>query len=315
MIGAGVSLFEVALRGQAVAPPVTHTITASAGAHGSISPTGSVSVNDGADQAFTFSADTGYYVLSVTVDGSPVSTTSPYTFTNVTADHTIAVAFALSETVVVTPLGTVAFTSASATITKAGVTVAAGSTLLVTLAWNRNSTAILSGIAFNGVSCAEVSTRTIDSYGLNQRKVVLYELCCASAVTGDVVATFDTESPSAAPTMCAMIVAAATGLTTDAADKTSTAEGSSTSPASGYTGTLTQAHELAVGSFEVNGLVGDSDGGYGTSHQRQAAGTSTTTSVVASMGFVVVTADTSLQASKTITSRLWGAMVATFKAA
>jgi hypothetical protein len=78
------------------ATAITHTITASAGSHGSVSPSGAVSVVHGANQQFTFAGDTGYHVTQVLVDGSPVSTTSPYTFTNVTADHTIAVAFAIN---------------------------------------------------------------------------------------------------------------------------------------------------------------------------------------------------------------------------
>ena len=47
----------------------TYTITASAGTGGTISPTGSVSVNHGASQTFTITANTGYTISSVTVDG------------------------------------------------------------------------------------------------------------------------------------------------------------------------------------------------------------------------------------------------------
>jgi hypothetical protein len=47
----------------------TYTITASAGTGGTISPTGAVSVNHGANQTFAIAANTGYQILSVTVDG------------------------------------------------------------------------------------------------------------------------------------------------------------------------------------------------------------------------------------------------------
>ena len=97
MIGIGNNIWNAALRGGGGSAPASHTITASAGANGSISPSGAVAVEHGANQQFTFAADSGYYVSSLTVDGSPASTTSPYTFTNVTADHTIAVAFAAIE--------------------------------------------------------------------------------------------------------------------------------------------------------------------------------------------------------------------------
>ena len=44
-------------------------ITASAGAGGSISPSGAVGVNPGASQAFTIAPSTGYHVSSVFADG------------------------------------------------------------------------------------------------------------------------------------------------------------------------------------------------------------------------------------------------------
>jgi len=72
----------------------TYTITASAGSHGSISPSGSVTVNQGADQSFTITPDTGYSINDVLVDGSSVGAISSYTFTNVTEDHTISSTFA-----------------------------------------------------------------------------------------------------------------------------------------------------------------------------------------------------------------------------
>jgi uncharacterized repeat protein (TIGR02543 family) len=75
----------------------THTITASAGTGGSITPSASVVVNEGANQAFTISANTGYTLDGVTVDGTPVGAVSGYTFTNVTAAHTIAATFTANQ--------------------------------------------------------------------------------------------------------------------------------------------------------------------------------------------------------------------------
>jgi hypothetical protein len=83
----------------AITPIGTHTITASAGANGSITPSGSVSVNNGADQAFTITANSGYHIDTVTADSVAVSATSPYTFTVVTADHTISATFAADPVV------------------------------------------------------------------------------------------------------------------------------------------------------------------------------------------------------------------------
>jgi len=70
-----------------------HTITASAGTGGSITPSGAVSVNDGANQAFAIAALPGYAIGNVLVDLSPQGPISTYTFTNVTVDHTISASF------------------------------------------------------------------------------------------------------------------------------------------------------------------------------------------------------------------------------
>ncbi len=69
------------------------TITATAGANGSISPAGAVAVDDGSDQTFTITPDANYYVSDVLVDGVSVGAVATYTFTNVTAYHTIAASF------------------------------------------------------------------------------------------------------------------------------------------------------------------------------------------------------------------------------
>jgi hypothetical protein len=69
------------------------TITASAGSGGSISPSGSVVVNQGANQAFSIAANSGFSISSVTVDGANQGAISSYTFSNVQASHTISAAF------------------------------------------------------------------------------------------------------------------------------------------------------------------------------------------------------------------------------
>ena len=78
---------------------VTYTITASAGDHGSINPAGKVSVVKGQDAAFVFTADSGWQVADVLVDGVSAGAVSSYTFTNVTANHTISVTFEKDSTI------------------------------------------------------------------------------------------------------------------------------------------------------------------------------------------------------------------------
>lgn len=71
-----------------------YTIDASAGANGSIDPVGSVTVAAGADKTFTITADAGYHISDVTVDGKSVGAVSSYTFEDVMTNHTIRATFA-----------------------------------------------------------------------------------------------------------------------------------------------------------------------------------------------------------------------------
>lgn len=70
-----------------------HTIRASAGTNGTISPAGWTSVGEGGEQTFTITPDAGYAVAKVLVDGRSVGAVTSYTFRNVTQDHTIEAVF------------------------------------------------------------------------------------------------------------------------------------------------------------------------------------------------------------------------------
>ena len=69
------------------------TINASAGENGSISNSGAIKVKEGESYTFTFTANDGYEIKDVLVDGVSVGAVSTYTFTNVTKSATIAVEF------------------------------------------------------------------------------------------------------------------------------------------------------------------------------------------------------------------------------
>ncbi len=59
------------------------TLTASAGANGTLSPSGSVSVDYGTNRTFTITPNAGYQVASVLMDGTSVDAVASYTLTNV----------------------------------------------------------------------------------------------------------------------------------------------------------------------------------------------------------------------------------------
>ncbi|HEY1173366.1 MAG TPA: putative Ig domain-containing protein [Verrucomicrobiae bacterium] len=73
---------------------VTYTVSASAGANGSISPVGAISKNAGASQTFTATPNAGYQVNQWLVNGSAVqSGGSSYTLNNIQANQTVGVTF------------------------------------------------------------------------------------------------------------------------------------------------------------------------------------------------------------------------------
>jgi len=80
---------ETRLRGWETA----RTISASAGTGGWIYPTGTVNAEQAENRTFTITPDSGYAISDVTVDGGSQGAISSYTFTNLTANHTISATF------------------------------------------------------------------------------------------------------------------------------------------------------------------------------------------------------------------------------
>ena len=76
-----------------------YIIEAEAGSGGEISPDGRVSVSSGSDKTFRITADEGYEIADVIVDGKSVGAVSSYTFENVRKNHTISVTFQEAEQV------------------------------------------------------------------------------------------------------------------------------------------------------------------------------------------------------------------------
>jgi type IV pilus assembly protein PilY1 len=95
LIGVVCAAFALFQTGQSTAQ-TTHTITATAGTGGTITPSGAVTVAEGADQSFVITPDGTNSVAEVLVDGISQGPVSPYLFTNVTSDHYIEAIFNLS---------------------------------------------------------------------------------------------------------------------------------------------------------------------------------------------------------------------------
>ena len=85
---------------------VTFIITATAGANGSITPSGEVQVNQGTNKTFEIAVTTeGYHIDDVVVDSVSQGAISTYTFTNVTAAHTISATFAINTYIITATAG------------------------------------------------------------------------------------------------------------------------------------------------------------------------------------------------------------------
>ena len=82
-----------------------YTIKATAGAGGSITPSGNVSVREGRDKTFTITPDKGYAVFNVKIDGRSIGAVKSYIFENVKRAHTIEVSFTRANEFIDVPAG------------------------------------------------------------------------------------------------------------------------------------------------------------------------------------------------------------------
>ena len=131
----------------------TYSITASAGVNGTISPSGTVAVNHGSDQTFTITPDANYHVADVTVNGSSIGAVTTYTFTNVTAAHTIEATFAIDTYAITASAGANGNISPSGTV---AVNHGSDQTIAITPDVNYH----VADVTVDGFSIGAVSTYT-----------------------------------------------------------------------------------------------------------------------------------------------------------
>ncbi|RLI43720.1 hypothetical protein DRO59_00115 [Candidatus Bathyarchaeota archaeon] len=130
----------------------THTITATAGSHGYIIPSGVIEVTDGQSISFIIWPDDGYHIDYVLVDGVSVGACSTYTFTNVTSDHSIHAEFTEGGTYTIT-----ATAGTHGTIVPSGVvTVKANSSVSFFITPDEDY--CISSVIVDGISVGAVQT-------------------------------------------------------------------------------------------------------------------------------------------------------------
>lgn len=143
------------MTGNAVLTHTGYAITATSGANGTVSPADSALVNCGTDKTYTITPNEGYAILDVLVDGVSQGAVPMYTFTNVTAPHTISASF----TATVPSFGITATAGANGNISPAGVTnVSSGGTQAFTI--TPNNCYQVADVLVDGVSVGAVSTYT-----------------------------------------------------------------------------------------------------------------------------------------------------------
>jgi hypothetical protein len=224
----------------------TYTITASAGAGGTITPTGSTSVNAGGSQTYMISANSGYTISGVSVNGLSVGAVSSYAFNNVTSNQTIAATFAattytLSTSTSGTGAGTV-------TANPSGATFSAGTVVTLTATPNANSTFSGWSGACSGTSatCQVTMNSNLSAAASFAAKTVTYTIT-ASAGTGGTISPSGSTSVNAGGSQTYMI-SANSGYTISGVS----VNGSSVGAVSSYAFNNVTSNQTIVVTFAAN---------------------------------------------------------------
>ncbi|MGA3008255.1 MAG: FN3 associated domain-containing protein, partial [Opitutaceae bacterium] len=191
--------------------PTPFTIAASAGANGSISPSGNITVDQGATQTFVVTPNSGYVVAAVTVDGSSAGQVTSYTFNNVQANHTISVTFQQSVPTTFTITATAAVNGSISPSGNIVVNQGASQSFTIT----PSSSYTVASVTVDGSSVGAVTSYTFNNVQANHTINAVFQAsgggCVTATVgggwknnpmaaeTGTFTDTFDA-TPSASPT-------------------------------------------------------------------------------------------------------------------
>ncbi len=144
-----------------VADVFNYTITASAGAGGSISAAGTTTVASGSNSVYTITAGDCYSISDVVVDGVSQGAVSSFTFSNVSANHTITASFMQNGPYTITVSA-----GSNGTITPAGSNaVSCGSDNIYTI--TANACFSILDVLVDGISQGAISTYTFTDVNAN----------------------------------------------------------------------------------------------------------------------------------------------------
>ena len=212
----------------------------------------------------------------------------------------VAIADALTQTI--KGIASSAKPQASPWTPMTSVSLSGGDTLLVCIA----TLGTVTGVTWNTTALNLDASNTAGA-----ARVYIYSLPNVTSGTGNIVVS------TSASTTSAITATAISGVSAAPFDKQSTGNGSSATPSSGATATTSQAQEFLYGCAATNGprgdLVGVWDNSFSGGQRWGTTGGLATTNATASDGYFYAHATGTYTAGKSsITSRAWGAAIATY---
>jgi hypothetical protein len=152
---------------------VIYAITSSSGPNGSITPLGTTSITQGANQSYSISPDSNYHIKDVQVDGVSVGPVPEYIFSNVMSDHYIQASFEADQTTVTHSI--TASCEANGSISPAGLTnVISGSDITFDIAPIANYH--IKNVQVDGVSVGAVSSYTFSNVTMDHMITAFFEI-------------------------------------------------------------------------------------------------------------------------------------------
>ena len=152
----------------------THNVTVTVGENGSASESGVVSVKEGESKTFTFTANEGYEVADVVVDGVSKGALSSYTVENINKNVTINVTFKLKEKVEVNHNVTVTVGENGSSSESGEISVKEGESKTFTFTANEGYE--VSDVVVDGVSKGALSSYTVENINKNVTINVTFKL-------------------------------------------------------------------------------------------------------------------------------------------
>jgi hypothetical protein len=221
------------------------TITATAGSNGSIAPSGDTQVTCGYSQVYQITPSNCFVVADVTVDGVSVGAMTSYTFTNVTAAHTIDASFAPASGLTLTA----SVTGSGGAITPSG-TVPVGCGGDQSFAVAADPCYLIADVKVDGTSMGALSSYTFTnvqaSHTIDATFAITTYTVAASAGTGGAIAPSGDVTVNCGSDQAFAVAANACYSIADVA-----VDGSSVGAVSGYTFTNVQAAHTIAATFAV----------------------------------------------------------------